>query len=161
MFKIHDDIQVLRKIHNSKIEYSIFVDYNFYKKWKYVIWLIIKLHKGYINCEIFRKKYKHNTNIVVVGLKWNGRNVKRRTSGYAKQIINRKKPTPCIYCGNTLNNDNATADHIIPVSKGGNNSKLNLIVCCLPCNGERGNMNFKKFLYRKNKYSRRFKRFFI
>lgn len=158
---IYNDINILKRIFNSKNEYSIFVEYNFYKKWKYIIKLIIFLNKGYISCEIYRKKYKSHRNIVVIALKWNGKNVKRRTTGYAKEIIGRKKETKCIYCNNSLDHDNATADHIVPVSKGGNNSKLNLIVCCLSCNGERGNMDFKKFLHRKNIDSRRYKRYFI
>ena len=49
-----------------------------------------------------------------------------------------------------LTNDNATSDHIVPVSKKGTNSKVNLIVCCVNCNGERGNTPFMQYLTSKN-----------
>jgi 5-methylcytosine-specific restriction endonuclease McrA len=50
-----------------------------------------------------------------------------------------------------LNHENATADHIVPISNGGNNCQVNLIVCCKDCNAERGNSEFKSFLFIKNK----------
>ena len=36
----------------------------------------------------------------------------------------------CYYCGNTAN----TADHIVPVSKGGTHEESNLIAACTRCN---------------------------
>ena len=41
----------------------------------------------------------------------------------------------CQYCGEEVNQQNATLDHYVPKSKGGNNSKENLKTCCLLCNG--------------------------
>jgi 5-methylcytosine-specific restriction endonuclease McrA len=40
----------------------------------------------------------------------------------------------CYYCEEKVNRNNATLDHIKPLSKGGNNSKENLVTCCLECN---------------------------
>lgn len=144
-------IEKLLFILKSKEEHGIFVEYEFYKKWKYLIKLIVLFKSNYISCSIFRKKYKHLTNIVVVGLKWNGRNVKRRTSGFAKEFLSENKNSKCIYCNCKLNENNATCDHIIPISKGGNNFKLNLIVCCIKCNSERGDSPFYQYLKSKNK----------
>ena len=75
------------------------------------------------------KSHSYHKNIVVVGLKYYGRNVKRRTNGFAKDFLkeNIDKSHNCPYCNVLLNNDNITADHIIPVSKGGNNTKVNLL----------------------------------
>ena len=36
----------------------------------------------------------------------------------------------CYYCGSPAN----TADHIVPVSKGGTHEESNLVACCLACN---------------------------
>jgi 5-methylcytosine-specific restriction endonuclease McrA len=36
----------------------------------------------------------------------------------------------CIYCGSPAN----TADHIVPVSKGGTHEESNLIAACTRCN---------------------------
>ncbi|MGD0355917.1 MAG: HNH endonuclease [Dehalococcoidia bacterium] len=40
----------------------------------------------------------------------------------------------CQYCGDQVKQDNATLDHFIPQSKGGDNGKDNLRTCCLMCN---------------------------
>lgn len=99
--------------------------------------------------------------IVVVGLKWNGKNVKRRTSGLAKEFLSEVKNPRCIFCETKLNPKNATTDHIIPISKGGNNCQVNLITCCLDCNSERGNIEFYKYLKLKNKKYLKLKTIFI
>lgn len=115
------------------------------------------LNKNYKSCEIYRKKFKHIKEFVVVGLKYSGKNVKRRTSGYAKNFIDKHEECKCLYCGVKLNYENATADHIVPVSNGGNNTQVNLIVCCSDCNSERGNLDFKEFLSLKNKNYKKIK----
>ncbi len=144
-------IDNLITIYKTKEEHYIFVEFDFYKKWKYLIKLLLFVKPGYISCTIFRKKYKFLNNIVVVGLKWNGRNVKRRTAGFAKEFLQDNLNSKCLYCNCKLNENNATSDHIIPISKGGNNCKLNLVVCCVKCNNERGDLPFYRYLSLKNK----------
>jgi 5-methylcytosine-specific restriction endonuclease McrA len=151
-------IKLLKFIHNAKEHHFISVDSKLYFKWKLFIKIAIKFNKNYKSCEIFRKKYKNMENFVVIGLKYNGKNVKRRANGFAKEFLNNNKNIKCIYCGTELNSDNATADHIIPISDGGNNCQVNLVVCCRDCNRERGNINFQDFLNIKNK---NYKRVFI
>lgn len=57
----------------------------------------------------------------------------------------------CTYCGSKRN---LTIDHIIPKSKGGENTWMNLITCCSSCNRLKGDrtpeeanmkMNFKPY----------------
>lgn len=55
--------------------------------------------------------------------------------------INRKRiykrdNNQCVYCESKKH---LTIDHVIPKSKGGNNSWKNLVTCCLPCNLKKGN----------------------
>lgn len=45
----------------------------------------------------------------------------------------------CYKCGKLLTRWDATLDHILPVSRGGKNTKDNLITCCLLCNSRRRN----------------------
>lgn len=142
---------ILKFLIKAKHEHFLSVDYKTYKRWKYLIKLTILLNKNYKSCEIYRKKFKSIKNLVVVGLKYSGKNVKRRTSGYAKDFINNHQNATCLYCGTKLDYNNATADHIIPISNGGNNTQVNLIVCCKTCNGERGNIEFRTYLSKKNR----------
>ena len=139
-------IKILKFIATAKHPHFISIDDKTYLKWKFLIKLAMTVNPRYKTCEIFRKKYKSMRNIVVIGLKWNGKNVKRRTSGFAKEFVQKNQSANCIYCGVKLSEHNATADHIIPISNGGNNCQVNLIVCCKDCNNERGNTDFKTFV---------------
>lgn len=143
-------LQVLSFIKNSDHQHFLSVDKEIYKRWKWIIILAIKLNRNYKSVEIFRRRFKFLEDFVVIGLKYNGKNVKRRTAGFAKEFINNNKDASCIYCDTKLDYENATADHIIPISKGGNNTQINLVVCCKLCNNERGNLDFKKYMSKKN-----------
>jgi 5-methylcytosine-specific restriction endonuclease McrA len=143
-------LQVIKMIKKSKEQHFLSVDKKIWKRWGLLIKFFVWRNKNYIPCTIYRKKYKYLTNIVVVGLKWNGKNVKRRTSGFAKDFLKENENAKCIYCNKKLTHENATADHIIPISEGGNNAQINLVVVCFDCNNERGNMRFKQYLKIKN-----------
>jgi hypothetical protein len=142
--------KVLKFLSTSEHSHFISVDKPTYKRWKYLIILAVKFNKNYKSVEIFRKKFKVLEDFVVVGLKYNGKNVRRRTSGFAKEFIEQNKNATCIYCDNKLTLENATADHIIPISEGGNNAQVNLVVCCKDCNNERGNLDFRYYMSKKN-----------
>ena len=143
-------IKVLKFILSSEHSHFISVDKKIYNKWKFLIILAVKINKNYKSVEIFRKKFKVLEDFVVIGLKYNGKNVKRRTSGFAKEFIEQNEDARCLYCDTKLTLENATADHIIPISDGGNNCQVNLVVCCKNCNNERGNLDFKYYLSEKN-----------
>jgi 5-methylcytosine-specific restriction endonuclease McrA len=143
-------IEVIKFILRSKDQHFISVDKKIWEKWSILIRLFVWLNRNYMSCVIYRKKYKFLENIVIVGLKWNGKNVKRRTSGFAKEFLLENKKAKCIYCEKCLDESNATTDHIIPISEGGNNCQVNLLICCFDCNNQRGNMEFKQYLRIKN-----------
>lgn len=42
----------------------------------------------------------------------------------------------CTYCEST---EQLTADHIVPLTRGGTNDLSNLTACCIPCNTQKGN----------------------
>ena len=143
-------IKILKFIYKAEHPHFLSVDKETYNKWKWFIRASVSLNKNYKSCEIFRKKYKVMEDFVVIGLKYNGKNVKRRTSGFAKDFLDENIGANCIYCDTQLDKENATADHIIPISDGGNNCQVNLVVCCKDCNTERGDLDFKYYLSKKN-----------
>ena len=49
--------------------------------------------------------------------------------------IMRRDGHSCVYCGSKKN---LTIDHIVPKSKGGENTWMNLVTCCSPCNFKKG-----------------------
>lgn len=50
----------------------------------------------------------------------------------------------CQYCGDKVTKDNATIDHYVPQSKGGNHSKANLRTCCFVCNSIKSGKSFEE-----------------
>lgn len=51
-----------------------------------------------------------------------------------KQILYYQQGGKCFYCGQKLHLTEATLDHVIPQSMGGNNSEDNLVLCCKAIN---------------------------
>lgn len=142
--------QVIKFLLTSEHSHFVSVDKKTYKRWKPLIKWSVIFNKNYKPVEIYRRKFKVLEDFVVVGLKWSGKNVRRRTSGFAKEFIEQNKDARCLYCDEKLTSENATADHIVPISEGGNNCQVNLVVCCKGCNNERGNLDFKYYLSKKN-----------
>lgn len=44
----------------------------------------------------------------------------------------------CGYCGRQFSTKDLTRDHIVPVSKGGPNTWMNVVTSCAPCNKHKG-----------------------
>ncbi len=45
----------------------------------------------------------------------------------------------CAYCGRHFHVDNLTREHIVPTSRGGQDTWMNCITACRTCNGRKGN----------------------
>jgi 5-methylcytosine-specific restriction endonuclease McrA len=45
----------------------------------------------------------------------------------------------CAYCGSRFEFQAMTREHIVPTSRGGQDSWMNCITACRPCNGHKGN----------------------
>jgi hypothetical protein len=53
----------------------------------------------------------------------------------------------CCYCGKAITGSLIlTREHLVPVSKGGNNTQLNIRACCHICNNKRGNLDYDVFI---------------
>ncbi len=55
----------------------------------------------------------------------------------SRKNILRRDGYRCQYCGTTAGN--LTVDHIVPKSRGGNDSWENLVTACVSCNNKKGN----------------------
>ncbi len=52
----------------------------------------------------------------------------------------------CVYCESTIEDgERLTLDHVMPYSKGGDNSNGNLVTSCNRCNASRGNRSVASF----------------
>ncbi len=146
-------IRKLWSVVRAKNNHFLYARFDDYRRWSLLFKLAVLFNSNYTPCEIYRKKYKGLRNFVVIGLRYSGKNVKRRTAGYAKKELLHRSSARCIYCESRMSPDNATSDHIVPISKKGNNSQVNLVVCCRNCNSDRGNMDFATYMrWRNPKY---------
>lgn len=55
----------------------------------------------------------------------------------------------CSYCMTPLTKENRTFDHVLPSSKGGVNSKSNLVAACSDCNRIKNNDELIFYLFRR------------
>ncbi len=54
----------------------------------------------------------------------------------------------CVYCGTSLGLDNATLDHVLPLSRGGDHAPGNLVSACMACNQLKGSLLPLEFFVR-------------
>jgi 5-methylcytosine-specific restriction endonuclease McrA len=67
-------------------------------------------------------------------------NVRRRreASGMKRLRIYMRDKFRCQYCGEKKAAKDLTLDHILPRSRGGDNSPVNIVTACVPCNNRKG-----------------------
>ena len=58
-----------------------------------------------------------------------------RPAGYSREGILKRDRRRCAYCGDLAR----TVDHVLPVSRGGPSTWLNVVAACTACNGRKGN----------------------
>lgn len=75
----------------------------------------------------------------------------RRALGEITQetILELEKENKCYYCGKECKEDK-TLDHKLPVTRGGTNSKENLVVACRSCNCSKNNKTEEEYKRWKN-----------
>lgn len=67
-------------------------------------------------------------------------NVRRRqeASGMKRMRIYMRDKFRCQYCGEKKAASDLTLDHILPRSRGGDNSPVNIVTACVACNNRKG-----------------------
>jgi len=68
-------------------------------------------------------------------------NIRRRreASGMKRMRIYMRDKYRCQYCGARKSVNDLTLDHILPRSRGGDNSPVNIVTACVPCNNRKSN----------------------
>ena len=68
-------------------------------------------------------------------------NIRRRReqSGMKRMRIYMRDKFRCQYCGEKKGDPELTLDHIMPRSRGGDNSPINVVTACLKCNNRKSN----------------------
>jgi len=68
-------------------------------------------------------------------------NIRRRceAAGAKRTRIYMRDKFRCQYCGEKKVADELTLDHILPRSRGGDNSPVNIVTACVPCNDRKSN----------------------
>ena len=64
---------------------------------------------------------------------------RREASGAKRMRIYMRDKFRCQYCGDKKAANEPTLDHILPRSRGGDNSPLNIVTACVMCNNRKGN----------------------
>ena len=68
-------------------------------------------------------------------------NIRRRreASGMKRMRIYMRDKYRCQYCAARKSVNDLTLDHILPRSRGGDNSPVNIVTACVPCNNRKSN----------------------
>ena len=56
-----------------------------------------------------------------------------------RKLIFERDYRKCVYCLIELGEDQFVLDHLVPLSKGGTNKKINLVTSCEKCNQRKSN----------------------
>ena len=64
---------------------------------------------------------------------------------------NKISSSNCYYCEKKLTKDDATMDHVTPLSQGGSTTKGNVVVACKGCNTKKKDMTAVEWLLYQEK----------
>lgn len=68
---------------------------------------------------------------------------RHKTPALTAENLFRRDRYLCAYCGRHCKGDLATMDHIVPSSKGGQHSWMNIVCACRKCNSHKGDKLLK------------------
>ena len=74
---------------------------------------------------------------------------RKGSQGIKKRLLRDRKNRKCCYCGRYLRTNEATLEHVIPISKGGYTKKNNCKIACRKCNEEKGSMALGTYMQMK------------
>lgn len=75
---------------------------------------------------------------------WYDKDNNIKTAKYSRMGVFRRDNWQCQYCGKRGNKKNLTIDHVIPRSKGGENTYENTVASCVKCNSFKGSKSLEE-----------------
>lgn len=70
---------------------------------------------------------------------------KDKITGEQLYLKFRQQKKKCFYCGRRLNHKDVVVDHVLPLSKGGDNVIQNVVISCAICNRIKDNLTVVEF----------------
>jgi 5-methylcytosine-specific restriction endonuclease McrA len=64
----------------------------------------------------------------------------RREPPLTNRALFRRDQNVCLYCGKQFQEVKLSRDHVQPLSRGGNDSWMNVVTACKRCNARKGNL---------------------
>lgn len=64
--------------------------------------------------------------------------VRSKAVKFSRENVYTRDHGSCQYCGNKVARPDATYDHVVPRSQGGQTRWENVVICCTPCNQKKG-----------------------
>jgi hypothetical protein len=75
----------------------------------------------------------------------------RNDNSKRKAVLLKRDGRECFYCGKEMPDNDITAEHLIPLDKGGNNRLENMALCHQACNMKAGNLSLTKKVLLRDK----------
>lgn len=90
------------------------------------------------NAEVHSEKSSYQVPSVIALMRYITLPQRGRLVSLTKRNLMLRDKCECQYCSHGLRTDNATIDHVLPVSRGGKNTWKNTVLSCKPCNNTKG-----------------------
>ena len=97
------------------------------------------IHGGLNRITGERSEIETNSIIAIKGKALAGKTLHQVPPLSNRELFHRDRQT-CAYCGAELSTARLTRDHIIPVSRGGQDTWMNVVTACRNCNQRKGGM---------------------
>ncbi len=64
----------------------------------------------------------------------------RKEPPLTNRALFRRDQNVCLYCGNPFKECDLSRDHVVPISRGGQDRWMNVVTACRRCNAHKGNL---------------------
>lgn len=116
-------------------------DYAYYYSKNKILWSMGEYEvtlRGGVNASTGKQSMLVMDTIVAIDSNKNPFKYRKNAPSLSNSTLFARDMHMCAYCGGTFKRNELTRDHIIPSSKGGADTWLNVVTCCYACNQWKG-----------------------